>query len=158
MSEAQKYSAENPLDLEGAHKAVHEVVAEFGADYEYQNTGSCFYVPVGDPNFPPVSDVVSPTCGCHGCKGVRDGSSWTNAQLRSGCLVGEALKRVGLLTPELASYGNSISAFAEEKGLPTVTGHALNYLQSIQLKQDSGEAWGQCVERADGLYGLTASH
>lgn len=82
--------------------------------------------------------------------------SYVTGEHGQGCLVGQALMRLGIPEEALATFERE----AGEKGLDTGAPNALpelgvicdhddlDWLADVQLHQDAGHPWGQAVEEA----------
>ncbi len=112
--------------------AAAKVIAKRGRDFVYcRNGGVCRYVPASDPRFPKTADHVV----------IAEGSAVT------GCLVGEILDALGLLSDEIAKSLRSITFILRPEDLCTPSGDFLIILQRLQ---DDGLSWGEAFDCAMG--------
>lgn len=129
------------LDLKKAQELVAEAIAEKGEDYVYEKVGafSCLYVH-GKP------DIWDP-----------EEEKYVSApeNLKTGCLVGHALKLGGVpmevMYESINNEGGSDSMLEElrDRGFVTSTDDAKVYLANIQNAQDMGAPWGEAKKAAD---------
>ncbi len=120
------------LTLETVIKAAKEVVSARGYDFTYGDGYSyCAYVPGTDPRHPGQQRAHPLLLTVQEC----------------GCVVGEILKSLGLLTDEIASSTDTISSLIE-KGYVDATADASKFLQDIQKMQDQGSPWGVALGEA----------
>lgn len=120
------------------------VVARMPVGFRYNAVGleadrRCSYVPVSDPRFPYN----------HGLKAA-PGAEVT------GCLIGEILKEMGLLTDEIASYQGPIGMVLEEVMSlhGEFTPRAQGMLMFLQRRQDNGATWREALDEGHARFSI----
>lgn len=119
-----------PLRYEDTVAAAERVVARMPEGFRYTTPAAeahCFYVASSDPRFP----------------GLRP-DKW---QYECGCIVGEVLAELGLLTDQIASSALAIGALVDEGALNADT-DATRFLALLQTWQDGGETWAAALTLA----------
>ncbi|MFD6636739.1 hypothetical protein ACFWDN_13055 [Micromonospora chalcea] len=118
------------INLEKARELLAKAVETQGKDFVYNpgGTGRCAYRPIelGHANGP------------------------DDPRLKTGCLVGEALKIHGehsLLFFRGSAYSMYLQARREQRDL--MTEEAADYFQTAQTSQDAGDTWGRALELAE---------
>jgi hypothetical protein len=126
--------------IEEVRAAAAEVVAERGAGFRYTdgNGASCMYVKGTDPRAP--IGMQDPAIGA----------------AVTGCLVGEILNRLDMLTDRVAGSLTSIVALAQTDALPGWTDQSpeVRYLATLQHEQDWGLSWGDALATAERRLGM----
>lgn len=122
------------LTLEQAQRYAEEVVAERGEDFVYNPKDGtyrmCAYVSQEDERYPQYSNQAI-------------GSAVT------GCLVGEILKRAGLLTDYIAGCSTSIGSLITDTNKVVVENEETRqFLSTLQIEQDLGASWGIALKTA----------
>lgn len=116
------------ITFEMVFASALRVITKMGPDFVYSpggNTG-CIYVPKTDPRATLFVAQNKGDCGRDEC----------------GCMIGEILEDLGLMTDEIASCGGSI-AILFKSGWLEATEEAALLMTMIQSSQDFGSTWGE---------------
>lgn len=117
------------------------VVARMPVGFRYNddNGGSCAYVPTSDPRCP-ISYLSR----------VSSGANVT------GCLIGEILKELGLLTDDIALYGGIFADVLDDYDdlRKELSPRAQDVMVFMQVRQDNGQTWRECLDAAYSKIGV----
>jgi hypothetical protein len=135
-------SNQPPLTLERTRTLAKECVAERGENFVYNSDATCvtgcFYVPLADDRCPPIRE------GDPLPKTYKD-----DPKYKTGCLIGEILKRGGYLTDEIASNRHGITDLIVRDLVDVESSTVRMYLSTLQNNQDNGLTWGEALARAE---------
>ncbi len=128
------------LRYETALDAAQRVLDRFPAGFVY-STGyeECYYVPSTDPRFPRYEGLDN---------------SLPPAAESCGCLVGETLTELGLMTDTIAGSRAAIGSLADTGELDAEP-DAVRFLGLLQSWQDGGAPWNDAIGLAAGEIFLT---
>jgi hypothetical protein len=104
-----------------------------GFRYSDDNGGACAYVPSTDPRFP-LSPLTTVAPGAN----------------KTGCLIGEILKELGLLTDDIARYGGVFHNVLEDSDdlRAELSPRAQELMTFMQVRQDNGQTWREVLDAA----------
>jgi hypothetical protein len=70
---------------------------------------------------------------------------------RPGCIVGQALDRLGYVVPTVMEGSHATSVLHEIFGVPSDSEieAKVRWVRNVQRAQDAGRSWAQAVKRAD---------
>lgn len=103
--------------------------------------------------YTPDIDAVKGKGSANGCSYIVGGCS--NYPDCRGCIMGQALRRLGLSVPDNRDDLNVCKLL---RHLFIIEGHTYSterWLMTVQSKQDLGRTWSECVQGADHLYPLS---
>jgi hypothetical protein len=68
---------------------------------------------------------------------------------RPGCIVGQALDRLGYVVPEMMEGSHATFVLHEIFGGPSDSEDRVRWVRNVQRAQDDGKTWAEAVEKAD---------
>lgn len=124
-------------DIPRIREVMAQAVAERGADFVYNPGGveSCYYTSM-------LLDRHAP----HQTLDADDPRS------KTGCLIGEVMRRLGIPVDALARIQGGVSSLAiqlQDRGLAAMDTPVIICLSSAQSTQDNGSTWGAALAEFD---------
>lgn len=125
------------ITLDQVRASARKIVDRQGADFAYApenatvvGSARCAYVRSSDPRFPYPGETAA-----------------SGARI-TGCLVGEILTDLGLMTDRIARSSTGIEGLVLAGQFESV---AVVYLSVLQGRQDRGRTWGEALAEAEAL-------